>query len=363
MPTNKSFLAAIKKPQVTNALEDQVLELYFFDEIQDIECYDWMCDETVEVSLVQQVVQQVKCYTPSRIKVYIDSEGGDAGIGLAIYNFLRSYNAKVEVEIIGMACSIASVIAMAASKGKLVMARNAFMVIHKASGVGIGNSEDLRAMADVVDKYTQQCVDIYCQRTGKTADEINGMMAKGDYWMTGQEALDLGFCDSLINDNPQFQVAARVKKISNSFKNVPESLVTPETTPEPTFHNYIKNEVMEIKLLVSNFIKGLTTPTKAEGATEPAVVTNEVKAFAASIEKPLNDFLENAQKEINTEVQNKINESLPKVEAFTALQRKVDDLVEENKNLAEEVKNKLGAQSAETTDSKQGAPAVIGKFS
>src|SRR5690606_20606777 len=148
------------------------LELYFLDDIYNK--YDWWTD-TVS-SMVNDVVQQVRERSPKTIKLIIDSQGGDASIGLAIYNFLKHYGAKVETDVIGMAGSIASVIAMAANKGKLRMARNAFMVIHKAWGGGIGNSNDLRAAADVVDKYTAQIVDVYSQRTSKSAEEISSLI-------------------------------------------------------------------------------------------------------------------------------------------------------------------------------------------
>ena len=109
-----SFHIAMK-----NTIGDGVLELQFLDTIANSTEFDWTTGELLTTNLVEETIAQVKAANPSKIKCTIDSIGGDASIGLAIYNFLKSYNAKVEVEIIGMAGSIASVMAMAASKGEL----------------------------------------------------------------------------------------------------------------------------------------------------------------------------------------------------------------------------------------------------
>lgn len=358
----KIFNVAIKKPAVNNAVDNE-LELYFLDLIYNVAEFDWWTGTMTEGNIVEDVISQVKSANPSKIKCYIDSQGGDANIGIAIYNFLKNYNAKVEVEVIGMAGSIASVLAMAANKGKLNMARNAFMVIHRAWGAGVGNSDDLRQQADVLDKYTDQICDIYAQRTGKTVDEIKGLIANGDYWMTGTEAKDLGFCDNLLNDNAQFQVAARVKTLDPNYKNIPQNLLGEET--QPSILNLLKEEVMNVKTLVSNFINGLKGTKPADPAPAPAPannapkpedkpegegkpeVNNDVNAFATSIEKPLTEFLTEVQNEIKTEVANAVKETT----VYKDLEKKVNDLITENKELKAQIEKLNGGEGKETTPS------------
>jgi ATP-dependent Clp endopeptidase proteolytic subunit ClpP len=321
------FKIAVKNVVVENNPTESVLELYFLDLLYNTVQYDWWSGMVVETNVVEEVVSQVKAANPPRIKLIIDSQGGDAAIGIALYNFLKNYSAKVEVDVIGMAGSIVSVLAMAANKGKLVMARNAFMVIHKAWGTGCGNSDDLRAAADIIDKYTDQICDIYSQRTGKSVDEIKSLIEKGDYWMTGSEAQEQGFCDSIYNDNAQFQIAARVSALDAHYKNVPQNLLDSGNEDAPTFKNYIKNEVMEIKTLVSNFISSLKTPAKAEGSTETTPVSNEVKAVADGLEKPLTDFLTTVQNEMKEEVKKEVGNQISA--ALTGLQE-FKDLTKES---------------------------------
>jgi ATP-dependent Clp endopeptidase proteolytic subunit ClpP len=202
---------------IRNQADSDTLELYFLDVIQDN--YDWY---TGSSSKVQEIIDKVNYYKPSKIKVIIDSEGGDASTGIAIYNFLKRCDAKVEVEILGLAASIASVIAMAANKGKLRIARNAFIMIHKAEGASWGTSEEMRRYADLVDLYTSQIVDIYSQRTGKPVEEINTLIESGDYWMAGEEAVAQGFADETFNDTPNLQIAARLDP--SKYTNIPAQI-------------------------------------------------------------------------------------------------------------------------------------------
>lgn len=212
--------------------------------------------------MVEELINQVNSANPSKIKLFIDSWGGNANIGISVYNFLKNFNAKIEVEIIGACGSISTVIAMAANKGKLKIARNGWFVPHRAWGSAEGNSEDLRQTADVIDMYTAQIVDIYTQRTGKAADEINGLIANGDYWMTGKQAVEQGWCDEALNDNADFQIAASIQTVPSDYKNVPKEMLHNEPN---TILNLIKTELMDIVNDIKNSFAGLKADNKFKG--------------------------------------------------------------------------------------------------
>src|SRR5688572_6196609 len=120
---------------IKNEASSKTVELHFTDYI-----YDGFDFETWEYkNLVQDTINKIKDANPEKINVVINSLGGDVMIGLALYNFLKSYDAEINVEIIGFAASIASIIAMCADKGKLKMAKNAFMIVHAAWSGAVGN--------------------------------------------------------------------------------------------------------------------------------------------------------------------------------------------------------------------------------
>lgn len=280
---------------IKNAVAGETLELYFLEDLYNKVEFDWYSGMT-ETNVVEDVINQVKNYNPQKVKLIIDSQGGDCGIGIAVYNFLKNYNAKVETDVIGMAGSIASVLMQAANKGKRLLARNAFVVIHKAWGGGIGNADDLRAYADVVDKYTEQIVDIYVQNNtkGKTAEDINALIAGGDYWMTGQEAVDLGFADEIYNDNANFQVAARIKNLNGNYHNVPQNLISEadalEADSPKNFFFSLKNDCMKILNEIKTAFAGLKTATPA--AAENTTETVNAAAIIEGIETALTPSFE-----------------------------------------------------------------------
>ncbi|WP_034085582.1 head maturation protease, ClpP-related, partial [Pseudomonas aeruginosa] len=98
------------------------------------------------------------------VTVNINSPGGDVFEGLAIYNLLREHKGKVTVNIIGLAASAASFIAMAGDEIRI--GRAAFLMIHNAWLIAMGNRNDLREIADWLEPFDMTLADIYAQRTG-----------------------------------------------------------------------------------------------------------------------------------------------------------------------------------------------------
>lgn len=298
---------------IKNQADSDTLELFFLDVIQDT--FDWWSG--MINSKVQEIIDKVNFYRPSRIKCIIDSVGGDAQTGLAIYNFLKRCDAKVEVEVIGLAGSIASVIAMAANKGKLKMARNAFMMIHKAEGVVGGTADEIRQGADLVDMYTDQIVDVYSQRTGKTVDEIKTLIANGDYWMTGQQAVEQGFADDTFNDvTENLQIAARLD--TNVYKNIPAQIraqLKKDDTPEDS-KTFIQNQFDDMKKFFTEIVNAIRGVKPEEGKT----ITNQI---ADAVTAPF----ETLATEIENTVTNKVNEAVASDTVNGSITTKVNNAV------------------------------------
>jgi ATP-dependent protease ClpP protease subunit len=127
------------------------------------------------------------------INLHINSPGGSVFDGVAIYNSLKSHPARIEVDVDALAASIASVIAMAGDEIRI--AENAMMMIHDPTGVAVGGAEEMRKTADLLDQIKDVIVSTYVKRT-KKENEIRAMMAE-ETWMTGGDAVDMGFADLL----------------------------------------------------------------------------------------------------------------------------------------------------------------------
>jgi ATP-dependent Clp endopeptidase proteolytic subunit ClpP len=135
--------------------------------------------------------------------VEINSPGGNVWDGLSIYNQLRGRKAPVTTRVVGIAASIASIIALAGDR--VEMADAALMMIHDPSGMASGTSEDMRKMAEALDQHAEVLVGVYHKKTGRSAESIRAAM-KAETWFTTAEALAFGLVDKPIK---QLAMAAK----------------------------------------------------------------------------------------------------------------------------------------------------------
>ena len=141
------------------------------------------------------------------LEVHLNTPGGEVFDGIAIYGALKQRDGLVRVVIDSLAASIGSVIAMAADPGQLVIAKNASVMIHDGFGMGIGNAKDLRELADLLDKTSDNIAGIYADRTGQPASQWREAML-AETWYIGQEAVDAGLADFVQGSEPAEPAAA-----------------------------------------------------------------------------------------------------------------------------------------------------------
>lgn len=148
------------------------------------------------------------------LNVRLNSFGGEVFEGYAIYNQLKRHPARVEIDIDGAACSIASIIACAGDTVR--MARNAMYMIHDPAGGAWGTAAELRKTADLLEQVRSQLVDTYVQRTGLAANVVSDYMT-AETWFKAADAAELGFVDQ-VTDALEMAASADLTK----FSNVPE---------------------------------------------------------------------------------------------------------------------------------------------
>lgn len=140
------------------------------------------------------------------LTVNVNSPGGDFFEGVAIYNLLREHKAKVTVNVMGLAASAASVIAMAGDE--ILMGDGAFLMIHNAWTVAIGNRHDIAQAAEVLAPFDAAMAKVYSQRAGISQDEAAALMDK-ETWIGADQAVADGFATGLLD-------SAQVAKDTNA---------------------------------------------------------------------------------------------------------------------------------------------------
>ncbi len=217
-----------------------------------------------------------------QILVRINSAGGDVFDGIAIYNMLKNHKARVDVVVDGIAASIASIIAMAGDK--VTMPANTFMFVHDPLALVIGDAENMREMADSLDKIAASLINTYTSKTGKSEAEVKKWMSE-DTWFTAQEALDAGLADEVIT---AVDIAARFDL--SRFRNAPAALQLPPVPPPlPVDANAIRAQATEVEtqraVAVASACAGAGRPELAGELIAQGLTADEARAFIADPEK------------------------------------------------------------------------------
>lgn len=157
--------------------------------------YDYLGYENINPKAIKQALNEAN---GSDVELEINSPGGYVDAGSEIYTALKEYSGKVTAKITGQACSAASWIALAADR--VEMSPTAQMMIHRASTMSIGNSDDLASDLNALNSLDKSFVDLYSQRTGLDAQEVYRLMCNTT-WMNAKEAVDKGFADEIMFQN------------------------------------------------------------------------------------------------------------------------------------------------------------------
>lgn len=245
-----------------------------------------------------------KVATPE-VNVEINSPGGDVFAGLAIYNGLRNSGKKVNVKVLGIAASAASLVAMAGDT--IEMPENTFMMIHNPWTFAAGDAEDLREQADLLDKIGDSLASTYARRTGKSAEEIQTLLA-AETWFTAQEAVDAGFATAVT---PAFaaQASFDVDRLPENVRSVfalakadagaqapaPDEAPAPAQTPEapadevpaPTHADQVQAVAAAYGLQAYAALWALDPSVESLAAVKSrAREAHEIKALCALAEQP-----------------------------------------------------------------------------
>lgn len=138
------------------------------------------------------------------IHLRINSPGGDVFAARVMQNAIREHKAKFIAHIDGIAASAATFLPMAADE--TVIAKGGMFMIHKAWSIVLGNADDMRQSADLLDKIDGSIAADYFEKTGQDLQQIMDWMSVETFF-TDQEAVDFGFVDRITETAPKNQIA------------------------------------------------------------------------------------------------------------------------------------------------------------
>lgn len=238
----------MSKINFVQAADGRTLDLYIYDAVTG-DGFDWWTWQPVisETSANYFRNQLAKYPDVTQINLYINSPGGSVMEGYGIYSQLKRHTANVTAYVDGFACSIASIIAMAADK--IIMYSNAMMMIHNMADCVYGNAAHLRKAADDLDKIMIGNRQAYLDKAAGKLDETKLIeLLDAESWLTAQECLDYGLCDEISGQQVDAaktaeimqQMTASTHQQVSAFKAMQKTLADmmqsdpPPKTPHPT---------------------------------------------------------------------------------------------------------------------------------
>jgi ATP-dependent Clp protease protease subunit len=239
------------------------------------------------------------------VNVRINSGGGDAFEGVAIYNALKLYAGKVTVFVDSVAASAASIIAMAGNE--IVMRKGAVMMIHDPAAMAMGNAQDMQKAVEMLNTVGDAMASIYAAKTGEGADKMRADM-KEEIWLTSDEAVARKYADRsddadaieasafdyrAYSHAPQQIVALSDQKAwSHRLKRPAAKAPTPSEKPKMTDNNTVDTAAIIkaeqdrssaiIKLCADANVSFLAASMVKDGTTVEAA-TARIKAEASRI--------------------------------------------------------------------------------
>lgn len=206
--------------------QDSITNLYILDEIASAE--SWWVDTVTPQSFRRQLFGM-----NGELHIWINSPGGDAFAGAAIYDMIREYSRSglgKTVAMVSTAASAASIIAMACDEIRISVLGT--IMIHEPWSQTAGPAREHIATAQVLETIRNGQIDAYAKRTGQSREKIlelmNGSDGNGTY-MNANMAIELGFADSIIDgeeggDAKRFASSLRDMRIQSAMRNAADLL-------------------------------------------------------------------------------------------------------------------------------------------
>jgi len=160
-----------------------------------------LCGE-IDKDLAEKTVKQLllleNMNAGEPVRIFIDSPGGDADAGFAIFDMIRFVRPPVWTIGMGLVASAAAIILLAAPGERRAGLPNSHFLIHQPLSTGIrGVATDIEIHARELDKLREKINRLIAEETGKSFEQVEKDTDR-DFWMNAEEAKEYGLISKVI---------------------------------------------------------------------------------------------------------------------------------------------------------------------
>ena len=281
------------------------------------------------------------------IELHLNSYGGDATVGIAIHNLLKATGKKITCVIDAVACSAAFTIAMAADEvhvypGSILMCHEV-----KSFMFGYYGNDDLKKIENGNTAYNNSAAAMYSKKSGMSKAQCLNLMKK-ETWMYGEEAVNYGFADVLLEadeENPPVELINKTTMKINGVEhdisglNIPDDFIANlggKGMSKESLKDKLINAISSVFKNEADFDEEVKEEAVVEEVQEEPVgeevveeeKVDEVKEAEGEEETKEEVVVENNQEVVNTAIE----AERKRIQEIEAIANGIDaDLVEEAK--------------------------------
>ncbi len=159
----------------------------------------------IDKDLAERTIRQVlllESMGDDPIRVFIDSPGGDADAGFAVFDMLRFVSPPVWTIGMGLVASAASIIALAAPKERRIGLPNSHYLIHQPLSGMRGVASEIEIHAREIDKFKEKINRLIAQETGQDYARVVKDTDR-DCWLSADEAVSYGLISRIVRNGKE----------------------------------------------------------------------------------------------------------------------------------------------------------------
>lgn len=158
--------------------------------------------DTVANTVIAQLLYLQSVDPKKDISMYVNSPGGSAYAGLAIYDTIQNLKNDVSTIVVGTAASAASMILASGTKGKRLSLPHSIIHIHQPLGGAEGQASDIEISAREILRLKDLYAELIAKHSGKRMAQVMKDIDR-DYYMTPQQAKEYGMVDKVIEKSSE----------------------------------------------------------------------------------------------------------------------------------------------------------------
>lgn len=188
-------------------------ELYLYGEVLGNRS-PWYDELKVSYICPENVQERLDALAGEDVTVYMNTHGGDVYAGISVRHMLERYPGHVTAVIDGIGASAGSLILMGADEVR--MHNDSTFMLHFPWTFAMGNSKDMRDVADRLETLNGLMMTAYKERFSGTDEELR-LLLENESELTAEQAMTYGFCDVLVEKTVKNGTAASAQKEGDVF--------------------------------------------------------------------------------------------------------------------------------------------------